>query len=400
MVRHQATLTITYRVGGGIESNASVGDLTQVVGTPVKLKDGGTNIDSVTNDIGARGGADKEDTDEIREKAKAFFTTQNRCVTKEDYEARVLNMSSRFGSIAKVIVSRNEVPPATDIQEAYESAIQPQITDISTNRNLTYENLRALIDELIDLQEYNSTIVSTLSQELNSGLGPAGTIQGGLNTLSAAPFIDSLDADFGTINITILSYDRNKNLVGNPLAGTDFLPDATDNTPDILNANLSNYLNNFKLLTDDVLIQDGFIVNFGVIFDVVAHQYANKQEVKLRCIQKIIDYFKIEKMQFSQPILISQLEYELMGIDGIRAVNYVCVTQETDYVGGGEGFTPALFKYTYDGSTLTEDGTDGYGYSYNFEDVLRDGIILPVNPNNPAVFELKNPRQNVKGVVR
>ena len=105
-------------------------------------------------------------------------------------------------------------------------------------------------------------------------------------------------------------------------------------------------------------------------------------------------------MQFNQPILLSQLEYELMGIDGVRAVNYVCVTQDIDYVGAGEGFTPGLFKYTYDGSTLTEDGTDGYGYSYNFEDALRDGIILPVNPNNPAVFELKNPRQNVKGVVR
>jgi len=396
----QTTLTITYRVGGGIESNASVGDLTQVVGTPVKLKDGGTNIDSVTNDIGARGGADKEDTDEIREKAKAFFTTQNRCVTKEDYEARVLNMTSRFGSIAKVVVSRNEVPPATDIQEAYESAIQPQITDISENRRQTYENLRDLTDELLGSGEYLADVVDAISAEINFNLGTAGTIQTGLNTLSAAPFIDSLDADFGTINVTILSYDRNKNLVGNPQAGTAFLPDATDNTPDILNANLSNYLNNFKLLTDDVAISDGYIVNFGVIFDVVAHQYANKQEVKLKCIQKIIDYFKIEKMQFNQPILLSQLEYELMGIDGVRAVNYVCVTQDIDYVGAGEGFTPGLFKYTYDGSTLTEDGTDGYGYSYDFQTALRDGIILPVNPDNPAVFELKNPRQNVKGVVR
>ena len=35
-----------------------------------------------------------ETIEEIRQKTKAFFTTQNRCVTKEDYEARILNMSS------------------------------------------------------------------------------------------------------------------------------------------------------------------------------------------------------------------------------------------------------------------------------------------------------------------
>ena len=36
-------------------------------------------------------------------------------------------------------------------------------------------------------------------------------------------------------------------------------------------------------------------------------------------------------MQFRQPIYISQLEYELMGIDGVRAVNYITITQGADY---------------------------------------------------------------------
>ena len=140
------------------------------------------------------------------------------------------------------------------------------------------------------------------------------------------------------------------------------------------------------------------------MFDVVAHKYANKAEVKLRCIQKIIDYFKIEKMQFNQPIIISQLEYELMDIDGVRAVNYACVTQTEDYVGDGEGFGAEgerLFTYSYNADGITTDGgTAGYGYAYDFPSALTNGIILPANPQTPAVFELKNPRQNVKGVVR
>ena len=428
----QTTLTITYRIGGGIEANASVGDLTSIIGTPTKLVDGGADIGGVTNETPARGGADEEDTDEIREKAKAFFTTQNRCVTKEDYEARTMNMSSRFGNIAKVIVSRNQIPSATDVQQVYQGIIEASLQSASTTQQSLQTNISnfstdmstGLTNAAPELQEIGNQFLSgeinlqqVLQRANNIFLGLQNTynnyfqspnlIPSDINTLGTqisqveVGTLEELDAQFGTISVNILAYDKNKNLVGNAQAGTG-LPDATDGTPIILNTNLSNYLNNFKLLTDDVAIQDGYIINFGVVFDVVAHRYANKAEVKLRCIQKIIDYFKIEKMQFNQPIIISQLEYELMDIDGVRSVNYVCVTQTEDYVGGGEGFEDGpLFTYSYaDNAITTDGGTAGYGYAYNFPSALTNGIILPANPTTPAVFELKNPRQNVKGVVR
>ena len=40
------------------------------------------------------------------------------------------------------------------------------------------------------------------------------------------------------------------------------------------------------------------------------------------------------------------------------------------------------------------------GFYYDFESALVDGMILPASPSNPGVFELKNPNQNIKGVVR
>ena len=421
----QTTLTITYRIGGGIEANASVGDLTSIIGTPTKLVDGGASIAGVTNETAARGGADEEDTDEIREKAKAFFTTQNRCVTKEDYEARTMNMSSRFGNIAKVIVSRNEIPSATDVQQAYQNALSPDINtivdlseDFLLNLNVSADlispeiesTLGSIISHTGNLTDEQIAFLYDLQQDLQTLRNNLPTLQSNVIELQSrvsglqVGTLEELDAQFGTISVNILAYDKNKNLVGNAQAGGTLLPDATDGTPIILNTNLSNYLNNFKLLTDDVAIQDGYIINFGVVFDVVAHRYANKAEVKLRCIQKIIDYFKIEKMQFNQPIIISQLEYELMDIDGVRSVNYVCVTQTEDYVGGGEGFEAdgeRLFTYSYnDNEITTNGGTAGYGYAYDFPAALTNGIILPASPQTPAVFELKNPRQNVKGVVR
>ena len=48
---------------------------------------------------------------------------------------------------------------------------------------------------------------------------------------------------------------------------------------------------------------------------------------------------------------------------------------------------------------ITAGGTENYGYKYDFEHANETGIVLPVHPSNPAVFELKNPNDNIKGVV-
>ena len=79
---NQTTMTITYRVGGGISSNVPVGDLT-THDSPTPTS--GLSTLTVTNNTPARGGKDQETIEEIREKSKAFFTTQNRCVTKADW---------------------------------------------------------------------------------------------------------------------------------------------------------------------------------------------------------------------------------------------------------------------------------------------------------------------------
>ena len=51
---------------------------------------------------------------------------------------------------------------------------------------------------------------------------------------------------------------------------------------------------------------------------------------------------------------------------------------------------------------VSDTGTNGYGYKYNFEHAQsNDGtIILPPLTSTPAVFELKNPNENIQGRVR
>jgi hypothetical protein len=395
----QTTLTVTYRVGGGINANAAVADLTEFDATTIPLvQNSGVDatLDTVTNNLPAIGGKNGEDIEEIREKTKAFFTTQNRCVTKEDYEARTLNVPSKYGNIAKVYVSRTTEGDITSTANfiGKVQSVQSQISDWTTFIS-TYLNAVAGSDGTID-----STQITTIQGYLDDIDTQIGTIPTDQQILTSGA---------GTIKIYILSYDRNKNLVGNPAANTpSAIGNETDFIPTILKNNIASYIDNFRILTDSFQVIDGFIINFGIIFDVVAHKYANKKEVKLLCIQKIKDYFKIQKMQFSQPIYISQLEYDLMSVDGVRAVNYVTMTQHDDWNGEVDLLPDPTFTYSVTGDTQFDDGADitdsggtpGYGWNYDFEAAYENGVILPPHPDTPGVFELKNPNTNIRGVVR
>ena len=341
------TLTIKYRVGGGLSSNVNESDLTSfdTAGIPYAYGTGATL--SVTNNGPARGGSEQESIEEIRNRAKAFFATQNRCVTKEDYEARVLNMPARFGKIAKVYVDRSS--PAVTF-----GAIEEQF------------NIIAGDDSLISIDE----------------------LQGFLS-------LQDVSENLATISIYTLCYNMNKELVR--LSNSD----ATPPVPHLLHSNLKNYLSNYRILTDEIQLFPGYIINFGVVFSVVAHRHANKQEVKYRCIQKVIDFFNIDRAQFKQAIYVSELEYELMGLEGVRAVNYITLTQQKDYNNSDILiFDNPLYLYSYDNDNsawMPTGGTAGYGWKYDFEGAFEQGTIRA--SINPSVFELKNPQRNVKGIV-
>ena len=283
---NNTTLTITYRVGGGTQSNIPAGN---IITTPTSTADNGnTNaqLTSVINNSPAIGGKNKEEIIEIKEKAKAFFATQNRCVTKEDYEARILNMDSQYGGIAKVYVTRD-------------ASYQPLLGGAGvSNMNISLASatanstILAGIAMVEDIQNNPDT-----TNTLDNVIANFNDINGNINTISAettvvGDFISQFLENPGltTINIYCLTYNGQKNLIGNPHAtslGTN------DSVPQTLLTNLNNYLQNFKMLTDIITFNDGYVVNFGVIFDVIAEKYADKQQVKLNCIQKIYRRFKI-----------------------------------------------------------------------------------------------------------
>ena len=416
---NNTTLTITYRVGGGINSNIQSGTVNTILSGRKISGDGQISDLSVSNLTSARGGKNEESIDEIREKAKAFFTTQNRCVTKEDYEARIMNMSAKFGNVAKVYVTRSTDSDDGYNQDGFNAAVATLVSQLQgmvdgsfiINGTEVHSNLQFLSNELSNLS--NTFTEQQLIQYLSNFSLVIQDLLG--NQVSEIQQTELSSFELSSINIYLLAYNERKELVGNPISSYDTT--VSDFVPTTMKQNVKKYLDNFKILTDSVNIQDGYIVNFGVFFDVIAEQYADKQQVNLRCNDVIKKYFNVDKMQFNQPIYKSQLEYELMGVEGVRSVGHVTISQKDDYHPNGQGNTLITPTYTYSysptaGPDLNGDGQpdggftnmtgEGYGFKYDFQNALtEDGtIIKPPLTSTPTVFELKNPDNNIQGRVR
>ena len=104
------TLTIEYSYGGGISDNVSSNDITELSAVTFEIQDAllSTSLvqqskDSVafTNTKPATGGSSGETVRETRENALAYFQSQQRAVTREDYMNLAYRMPAKFGKIKR-----------------------------------------------------------------------------------------------------------------------------------------------------------------------------------------------------------------------------------------------------------------------------------------------------------
>jgi hypothetical protein len=103
------TLTITYLVGGGVESNVPANTITTVSAT--KSANDSLYIDTLTvnNSQAATGGKDGDSVDDLRQNSMKAFNEQGRAVTLQDYTVRALSLPSKYGSIAKIYVTQDQL---------------------------------------------------------------------------------------------------------------------------------------------------------------------------------------------------------------------------------------------------------------------------------------------------
>ncbi len=160
------------------------------------------------------------------------------------------------------------------------------------------------------------------------------------------------------MNLYVLGVDNNNNLT---------------TLNDAIKTNLKNYLDYYRILTDAVNILNAFVVNIGIKFEITVNSNYNSNEVLLLCINKLKEYFSIDKWQINQPIIMSDVMNILGNVDGVQSV------------------VDLDFKNLF-------NTADNYsGNVYDLESATKQGIIYP--PLDPAIFEIKFLNKDIKGRV-
>tara|TARA_R110000822_G_scaffold242637_2_gene371691 strand:+ start:862 stop:2733 length:1872 start_codon:yes stop_codon:yes gene_type:complete len=160
------------------------------------------------------------------------------------------------------------------------------------------------------------------------------------------------------LDLYVLSYDINTNLR---------TASAT------LKTNLKTYLSEYRMINDAINIKDAFIINIGIVFDIVVRPNFNNNEVITRCIADLTTYFNIKNWQINQPIILKDLYLILDKVEGVQTVKNLSID---NLAGTALGYS----EYAYDvvGATLN--------------DVVYPSI-------DPMVFEVKFPNTDIKGRV-
>jgi len=137
------TLTIKYLVGGGVVANAPANTINTLVGysgTPTAVDASQLSTVTFNNVLPAAGGRDGDTVDELRENSMRAFNEQGRAVTLQDYTVRALSMDSKYGSIAKVYVTQDQL---TNPNSATDSIIDSNPLSLSIY-TLAYDNNKNL----------------------------------------------------------------------------------------------------------------------------------------------------------------------------------------------------------------------------------------------------------------
>ena len=137
--------------------------------------------------------------------------------------------------------------------------------------------------------------------------------------------------------------------------------------------NLKTYLNYYRMLTDAINIKDAFIINLGIDFEISVLSNYNSNEVLLKCISALRNYFDVDRWQINQPIIKSDITNLIANVKGVQSVIGV--------------------KF----SNLYETNLNYSGNVYDLQTATKNGIIYP--SLDPSIFEVKFPNQDIKGRV-
>ena len=172
------------------------------------------------------------------------------------------------------------------------------------------------------------------------------------------------------LNMYLLGYNADKKLVALNRA---------------VKQNLKIYLSQYRLLTDAINIKDGYVINISAKFNIIVKRGYNKNDVLFKSIQVVKDFFAPDKWQMNQPIVLSDLAYQISLVDGVVSL----VPPEVN--------NPNRDLILIENKNSAVNGSDYSGNIYDIRTASQEGVIYP--SLDPSIFELKRPNSDIEGKV-
>ena len=168
----------------------------------------------------------------------------------------------------------------TNVTPAVGGADQPGIDEI---RNMISYNF-ASQNRAVTLNDYRSVI---------ENMPP---------TFGAPAKVNVIEED-NKIKVKLLSYDTDGNL-SNYVSNT-------------LKENISEYISQYRMINDFVEIESGEVIDLGLEIDVVIDRNELESDIVKSVVQKIIEYFSINKRKMGDPLFVGELFKEIGLIGGV-----------------------------------------------------------------------------------
>ena len=170
------------------------------------------------------------------------------------------------------------------------------------------------------------------------------------------------------LNMYLLGYDGSKKLT---------------NLNQAVKQNLKMYLSQYRIVTDAINLKNAYVINIGIKFAIVTQRGFNANDVLFKCIQRVRNHFNIDKWQIGQPIVLSDIAYQISLVDGVASV-----------------VPPPNNNPDNDLIIVENKATTSDGYSGNVYDIkmsTKNGVVY--TSKDPSIFELKFPDTDIEGRV-
>ena len=156
------------------------------------------------------------------------------------------------------------------------------------------------------------------------------------------------------LSLYVLAYDLNNKLV--PATTT-------------LKDNIKKYMSEYKMISDALDIQDAFIVNIAVEYELVILPEYNGREVLLKAQEVIKEFFNTSRWSINQPIEVSKLYTAIDRVKGVQSAENIKITNK---VGG-----------------VYSD------VEYAIQLATKNNVVYP--SYDPMIFEVKFPDRDIVG---